>query len=79
MIESLGFFYGIAKEIKEYLSWDEEAKVVDREWLDKSGFGKLMENEGYNLRWTISDKVETRKLDGYEIIDEIDKLKKVKR
>lgn len=79
MIELLGLFYGITKDIKDYLTFDEEAKVVDSEWLDKSGFGKLMEDEGYKLRWTISDKVETRKLDEYEIIYEVDKLKRVRR
>ena len=49
MIELLGLFYGITKDIKDYFSWDEEAKLVDREWLEKSGFRRLMEEKGYKL------------------------------
>ena len=79
MIEFLGFLYGIAKDIKYYLEWDEEAKSVDREWLEKSGFGKRMEEQGYNLYWSKPESVETRKLDGYEVMYEIDKIKRIKR
>jgi len=79
MIEYLGFLYGVAKDIKEYLKWNEETKSVDREWLEKSGFGKEMGNRGYKLYWSRPEKIETRKLDGYEIIFEIDKLKRIRR
>jgi hypothetical protein len=79
MIEWLGFLYGLAKDIKSYLTWGEETKLVDREWLKKSGFEDLMNNKGYKLRWTTPEKIETRKLDGYEIIYEIDKSKCVRR
>jgi hypothetical protein len=79
MIEYLGFLYGVAKDIKEYLTWREEMKVVDREWLEKSGFGKIMESQGYKLYWSRPDKIETRILDGYEIIFEIDKSKRIRR
>lgn len=79
MIEFLGLFYGIAKNIKDYLSWNEETKLVDRTWLEKSGFGELMEKQGYKLRWSSPEKVEAKKLDGYEIMYEIDKIKRVKR
>jgi hypothetical protein len=38
-----------------------------------------MKNQGYKLRWTTPEKNEIRKLDGYEILYEIDKLKRVRR
>lgn len=79
MIEILGLFYDVAKDFKEYLSWDEDVKVVDREWLEKSGFGQAMRDQGYDLRWSKPEKVESKKLDGYELIYEIEKLKRVKR
>ena len=79
MIEYLGFFYALGKDIKDYLKWREETKLVDREWLEKSGFGKLMESQGYKLFWSLTDKIETRKLAGYEIIFEIDKSKRIRR
>jgi hypothetical protein len=79
MIEYLGFIYSVGKDIKDYLAWHEETKVVDREWLEKSGFGKLMESQGYKLLWSLPDKIETRKLSGYEIIFEIDESRRIRR
>jgi len=79
MIEFLGLLYDVAKDIKDYLEWDEDVKVVDREWLEKSGFGQAMREKGYDLRWSKPEKIESRKLDGYELIYEIDKLKRVRR
>jgi hypothetical protein len=79
MIEWLGLIYGVAKDIKDYLKWDEEYKTVDKEWLDKSGFGKEMESHGYKLYWSRPEKIESRKLGGYEIIFEVDKIKRIRR
>lgn len=79
MIAYLGFLYGLAKDIKDWLKWDEETKIVDREWLEKSGFGKEMETHGYKLRWSRPEKVETRRHDGYELIFEIDQIKRIRR
>lgn len=79
MIEFLGLLYGGAKDVKNYLIWDEDVKVVDREWLEKSGFGQIIREKGYKLRWSKPENIESRKLDGYELIYEIDKLKRVKR
>jgi hypothetical protein len=79
MIEYLGFIYGVAKDIKDYFKWEEESKVVDREWLEKSGFGKEMENQGFKLYWSRLEKIESRKLDGYEVIFEVDKIKRVRK
>ena len=79
MIEYLGFIYGVAKDIKDYLKWDEETKVVGSEWLEKSGFGKEMESQGYKLYWSRSEKIEARKLDGYEIIFEVHKIKRIRK
>ena len=76
----IGFdlIYGLAKDIKNYLTWDEEVKVVDREWLKKSGFEKNLEEQGYKLYWSAPDKVESRKLDGYDVMFEVDKIKRVR-
>lgn len=79
MIEFLGLLYDVAKDIKDYLAWEEDVKVVDRKWLEKSGFGQAMRDKGYDLRWSKPERIESRKLDGYEFIYEIDKLKRKKR
>lgn len=79
MIEYLGFAYGLAKDVFDYLKWAKEEKIVDREWLEKSGFGEHMENQGFKLYWSKRHKIETRKLEGWEILYEIDKLKRVQR
>ena len=79
MIEILGFLYGLGKDLKKYIEWDVEDKVVDREWLNLSGFKVHMELEGYNLKWCLLEKVESRLLSGYEVAYEIDKSKRVRR
>ncbi len=75
MIELL---YVLAKDIKEYLEWNKDIKVVDREWLEKSEFDKHMGEQGYTLYWSKPEKIETRKLEGYEIMYEIDKKNRIK-
>ena len=47
--------------------------------VGKSGFGKAMRDIGYDLRWSKLNKIESRKLDGYELIYEIDKQKRMRR
>lgn len=79
MIDILGLLYGFLKDAKDYLEWDEEIKIVDRKWLEKSGFEEKLKAEGYKLRWSNIDKIELRVLDGYEFIYEIDKIKRVRK
>lgn len=79
MFEFLGLLYDLAKDLKEYLEWDEEDKFIDNQWLDKSGFKATAENSGITLRWSRPEKVQTRLLDGYEILYEIEKLKRKRR
>ena len=79
MIEFAGLIYEIGKGLMTFLSFKEEEKLVDWEWLKKSGFEDKMNQQGYKLRWSRPDKIETRKLDGWEIMFEIDKIKKIKR
>ncbi len=79
MIDILGFLYDIAKDIKEYLDWNEEDKLVDFNWPEKSGLKAKAEAEGMTIRWCKPDKLVSRQIDGYEIIYEIDKKKRVRR
>ena len=61
MIEYLGFLYGLAKDAINYLQWSEEEKLIDREWLSKSGFEKHTKDQGIELCWTKPEKVETQR------------------
>ena len=79
MLEYLGFLYALAKDLKKYLEWKEETKLVSSDWLEKSGFRKEAEKNGISLRWSKPDKVESRLLDGYEIMYEVDSSKSVRR
>mgnify|MGYP001073907608 CR=1 FL=1 len=79
MIDLLGFLYGIAKDIKKGRQWAEEDKLVDTNWLAQSGLRAKAEAEGMTLRWSRADKVATRGLEGYEIVYEIDKSKRLRR
>ena len=79
MIEHLGTLFGLGKMLKDFLAWKEESKLVDNYWLKKSGFQQRCENEGYHLRWSNPEKMETRKLKGWEILYEVDKKLRVRR
>jgi len=79
MIDLFGLLYGVAKDIKKHRQWVEEDKLVDIDWLELSGLKAKTEAEGMTLRWSKADKVATRQLEGYEIVYEIDKGKRVRR
>jgi hypothetical protein len=79
MFEFLGLLYGLAKDLKEYLEWDEQEKLVSFDWVEKSGFGKEAEKNGVSLRWSKPEKIESRLLDEYEVMYEVEKLKRVRR
>ena len=79
MIENIGMLYGFAKDVKKFIEWEEEIKVVDRKWMEKSGVEVEMKSHGYKLRWSILEELETMKLGGYEIIFEIDEIKQIRR
>lgn len=78
MIDLLGFLYGLSKDIIGYLDFEEGVKLVDREWLEKSGFKDGLEELGYELYWSKSQKIPSREFDGWEVVYEIDKLKKLR-
>lgn len=59
MIEFLGFFYEVAKDIKKYYEWKEEEKLVNSGWLEKSGFKEKLEADGITLRWSKPDRLGT--------------------
>lgn len=79
MIDLLGFLYDVAKDIKAYLEWDEEAKLVDFNWPEKSGLKAKAEADDMKIAWCRPDKIASRQLDGYEIVYEVDKIKRVRR
>jgi hypothetical protein len=79
MLEWLGLIYGIAKDLKDYLRYEEEDKLVDSNWPAKSGFDEKWRQEGYQLRWSRPDKIETRRLEGWEVLYEVDKIRRVRR
>ena len=79
MLELLGFVYGIAKDLKGYLEYEEENKLVDHSWPAKSSFDEKWKEKGYKLKWSRPDKIESRRLDGWEILYEVDKIKRVRR
>jgi len=72
--------FKIIKYIKERFEIKEgEPKRIDSDWVEKSGFNGRMKDEGYELRWVRSERVETLKLDNWELVYEVDKEKKVKQ
>jgi hypothetical protein len=78
MIDLFGLVYEIAKDLKEHLTWEEQEKVVDRDWLDKSGFEKQMIGQGLDLYWSKPESIPTRELDGWSVVYELDRAKRVR-
>ena len=79
MYEFMGSLYVLGKGLVEYLAWKEEDKLVDNEWLEDSGFGEKAVKSGLTLRWSRPEKIESRLLKGYEVLYEVDKLKRKRR
>lgn len=79
MLEWLGFIYGIAKDLKDYLEFEETDKLVAPDWIKKSGFAEKWSDKGYKLRWERPDKIESRRLEGWEVLYEVDKIKRLRR
>ncbi|KQW76334.1 hypothetical protein [Methylibium sp. Root1272] len=79
MIDLLGFLYEIGKDLKEHHEWKEEDKLVDLPWVQKSGFDKSAEANGYKLCWSRPDRIESLKLDGYEVMFELDRSARTRR
>jgi len=79
VIDLLGLLYDVAKDIKNYLEWNEEERLVDFGWPEKSGLNAKADAEGMTLTWCKPDMLASRQLDGYEIVYEIDKAKRVRR
>lgn len=78
IIELVGLIYIIIKDLHEFLSYKEEDKIVDYNWLKNSGLEERMENEGYILRFVRFDLIESRKLEGYDFVYEIDRKKRIR-
>lgn len=66
-------------EEREEQEWKEEAMLVDINWPTASGFQAEMEKNGYKLRWSRAEKVQSRLTKNYEIMYWKDKEKRVKR
>ena len=79
MIDLLGFLYEIGKDLKEHYEWKQEDKLVDLPWVQKSGFDKAAEANGYKLYWSRPDRIESLKLAGYEVMFELDKAARMRR
>ncbi len=76
MIEFAGLIYDVVKDLKDYWAWEEKEKLVEIHWPELSGFQKRAEADGLRLSWSKPDKVATRELDGYEVMYEVNKLKR---
>jgi hypothetical protein len=78
MFEIVGFLYGLAKDLGEYLKWDEQVKLVDMSWPQKSGFEAEAEERGLQLRWSNPERLESRRLDGWDVVYEMDKQQRIR-
>lgn len=82
MIEWLGFIYGLGKDVANYhkksSEWEEEEKLVDSSWPEKSGLTTEAAKNRLELRWSAPEKVEKRRFDGWEEVYSIEEEKRTK-
>lgn len=78
MIEWAGIAYEMAKDLVDRLKWAEQEKLVDREWLTKSGFGKHLVDLGIDLYWSAPKHIASREIDGWSVVYELDRHKHVR-
>ena len=50
MLALAGLLCSVFKDLKDYLKFDEEDKLVSSEWLEKSGFRATAEKDGFSCR-----------------------------
>ncbi|WP_321851054.1 hypothetical protein [Burkholderia diffusa] len=70
--------YNVAKDIKAFFEWVVKDKLVDGEWLEKSGFQKQSNAEGIELRWVNAERVASAELDEWAILYELDKPNRIR-
>ncbi|CBJ39326.1 protein of unknown function [Ralstonia solanacearum CMR15] len=73
-----GLLYSVGKDIHGYLKWEVKDKLIDRDWLEKSGFHKQCVAEGIELRWVNAERVASAELDGWAILYELDKANRIR-
>jgi len=74
VLEIGGAIYSFGKIAVDKLSpnYPEEDKIVNQKWLEISGKKEGFEKEGYSLRWSTLDRIEERKIKGWEVLYEVD-------
>jgi hypothetical protein len=80
MLDLLGVFYDVTKDVKAYFAWkDGTDQLVDINWPQTSGLQAEAAKAGFALRWVRPDEVETRKLEGYEVVLKHDMNERIRR
>lgn len=70
--------YGITRDFGDLPQFEEQSKLVDVKWPEKSGQVAQAAQRGFELRWSRPEKVETRRFDGWDTWYEVDKVGRVK-
>lgn len=78
MVGLLSEFVEILKLARTFIIRETRYFIVNDSWLQESGQAQKLKNGGYDIRWTARDKVESRKLRGWEIVS-ISRLERLQR
>ena len=65
---ALGTAWTIGTSLARVFQWQDEDKQVDGQWLAASGFEKVCDEKGLELRWVRTNHVETTKTKGYDVV-----------
>lgn len=71
--------YRLARDIGDYLTSEEQARFVEVTWPEASSFAARAREEGLSLRWIGLDQVESERLEGWDILYEVNEQQGVLR
>lgn len=72
--------YEAVKDIENHFEVKEgEPKLIDFEWVQKSGFQQRLEGEGYELGFVKRQRIASKELDGFKVMYEVERGNKIKR
>ncbi|MGA9919181.1 MAG: hypothetical protein WBR17_42300 [Paraburkholderia sp.] len=67
-----GLLCSVGKDVPGYLRREVKDKLVDREWLEKSGFLAQCVAGGIELGWVNAERVASKELDGWAVLYELE-------
>lgn len=79
VVSSIGLAVDLAARFGDWVKWEEEDLLVDRDWLAEAIDKGILDGAEDEYRWSSEDKVATREIKGtYSVVMAADEKKRLK-